>query len=886
MRSEYLHRRDVTGGFIKPSVPHNRAPIALAAHLLVAGGILVMSAMPADASAQGRQDRRGSRGDHNVDDRKAYSINGGALSTVLTQFGSSAGVFIVSTSDLTAGKVSPGLRGRFSVAEAMDELLSGTGLEAVEDSPRQYRLRSIATVTGATVPAAAAAAASQLSDAKVLPTVTVTAEEALRQAPGVSLITAQDIEKRPPVNDMSELIRTQPGVNLTGASSSGSYGNNRQIDLRGMGPENTMILIDGKPVMSRNAVRMQRNGERDSRGDSNWVPADSIESVEVIRGPAAARYGSGAAGGVVNIITKRPTKALQGSVTTYFDAPEDSLEGSTRRLGFNLAGPVAEGLSFRVYGNVAKTDGDNAELNAAASGIANNGTTLPPAGREGVRNRDLNALLRWDINPDHTVELEAGMSRQGNIYAGERPVSANGTALESTLAHAGAETNIMHRNTASVTHRGKWGDIGTSRLVFQYEGTRRENYPLDQFGAGGDISNTNEMIRSELGNYFVNGELYTPLKIGGLEHVLTTGLEWRKEKLDDPNATSGTSSAGTVLVPGLPTTGTRSGKIDAQSFAFYLEDNVSVTDKLVLTPGVRFDHHDQFGTNGSPSLNTTYALTPEISLKGGIARAFKAPNLYQTNPNYLFFSNGNACMAVDGARPNGCYIQGNPDLRPETSVNKEIGIAFNGRTGVDAGLTYFHNDYKNKIHADVWDQTGSDIPGAGRGAGSGALYRWVNARRAIVRGFEGNLTIPLLGDRGGDLKLLNNLTYMLENKNSDTDQPLSIIPKYTINSTLDWRVNSDISAQLTASFYGTQKARTRSSGYGLPVTGDQAHNVSAYAIYGLGIQYHTARNYRASFGVKNLFDKRLYRGSTSDGAGASTYNEAGRSYYVTLTASF
>ncbi|MFX5952693.1 TonB-dependent receptor plug domain-containing protein, partial [Acinetobacter baumannii] len=78
----------------------------------------------------------------------------------------------------------------------------------------------------------------QLGDEVVLGT----AEQELKQAPGVSIITAEDIRKRPPVNDLSEIIRTMPGVNLTGNSSSGQRGNNRQIDIRGMGPENTLIL--------------------------------------------------------------------------------------------------------------------------------------------------------------------------------------------------------------------------------------------------------------------------------------------------------------------------------------------------------------------------------------------------------------------------------------------------------------------------------------------------------------------------------------------------------------------------------------------------------------------------------------------------------------------
>lgn len=135
-------------------------------------------------------------------------------------------------------------------------------------------------------------------------TMVVTAAAQTLQAPGVSTITAEEIRKHPPARDVSELIRTQPGVNLTGNSTSGQRGNNRQVDIRGMGPENTLILVDGKPVTSRNSVRYGWRGDRDTRGDTSWVPAEMIDHIDVIRGPAAARYGNGAMGGVVNIVTK------------------------------------------------------------------------------------------------------------------------------------------------------------------------------------------------------------------------------------------------------------------------------------------------------------------------------------------------------------------------------------------------------------------------------------------------------------------------------------------------------------------------------------------------------------------------------------------------------
>ncbi len=198
----------------------------------------------------------------------------------------------------------------------------------------------------------------------------VTAEREARQALGSSIITAEDIQRRPPGNDLSDIIRREPGVNLTGNSASGARGNNRQIDLRGMGPENTLILIDGKPSNARNAVRYGWNGDRDTRGETNWVPAEAVERIEILRGPAAARYGSGAMGGVVNIITKRPTDEFKGNLNFYTQLPEDSAEGASRRANLNLSGGLTDNLGFRLYGGLAKIDADDLDINASHANSA------------------------------------------------------------------------------------------------------------------------------------------------------------------------------------------------------------------------------------------------------------------------------------------------------------------------------------------------------------------------------------------------------------------------------------------------------------------------------------------------------------------------------------
>ncbi|GHU09713.1 outer membrane receptor FepA [Betaproteobacteria bacterium] len=710
-------------------------------------------------------------------------------------------------------------------------------------------------------------AEASLSEVHVLGT----AEEALKQAPGVSVITTEDLAKRPPANDLSEIIRTMPGVNLSGNSASGAYGNSRQIDLRGMGPENTLILIDGKPVSSRDAVRMGRNGERNTRGDSNWVPAEAVERIEVLRGPAAARYGSGAAGGVVNIITRRPARVLTGSLSFYALQPEDSDESHTRRTSFQLAGPLGEAFSFRLYGNVNKTTPDKPGVNADASGTAVSDTTIPPAGREGVRNRDINALLRWDLVPGHVVEFEGGFSRQGNIYAGDRLMGAGNEAM-SALADDGEETNTMYRRTGAITHRGDYGAGRMSRVTFAYEGTT--NSRLNEGMAGGiegSITTVDaQRSTSTLDSYQFSAEYNTPLTLAGLTQVVTVGGEYTRKELDDPYAVSS----------GLATLGHAQSRNTARTQAVFIEDNIELLADFILTPGLRFDHHNQFGSNWSPGINASYGLSPTITLRGGIARAFKAPNLYQSNSSYMYSTRGNGCPVVDGNRIGGpCNIFGNDDLDPEISINKEIGVAWAER-GWASGLTWFDNDYKNKIVADMG---GQDIPEIVNGY---RTFKWFNGGRAIVRGVEGYLNIPLLGFEGSVLKFNNNLTWMDKNESRKTHQPLSVIPEYTINSELEWHPAEQLSLLFTATFYGKQEPRTRNMSSNEALSGDYLKALDPYELYGISAGYDISKNARVRVGINNLTDKRLYRKGNGSEQGAATYNEPGRAYYINLTTSF
>jgi len=707
-----------------------------------------------------------------------------------------------------------------------------------------------------TSPAFAAETTEKLADDESM---IVTAEQELKQQPGVSTITAEDIKKNPPVNDLSDIIRKMPGVNLTGNGASGSRGNNRQIDIRGMGPENTLVMIDGVPVSSRNSVRYSWRGERDSRGDTNWVPAEMVERIEVIRGPAAARYGSGAAGGVVNIITKRPTNDWHGSLSLYTSQPENSKEGDTRRANFNLSGPLAgDALTMRLYGNINRTDADAFDINTAENGSY-------AAGREGVRNKDINTVLSWKITPLQIIDFSWGYSRQGNIYAGDTQNSNSNASTDGLVESLyGDETNRMYRQSYGIAHNGIW-DWGTSKLNFNYEKTNNTRLQEGTAGRTEGMINSDKYATSRLESYRAGGEINFPLQLL-VDQTVTLGAEWNRDELNDPASMLAASATGVNLPGSSGDPSQRSSKNSATISSLFFEDNIAATDSTEVIPGLRFDYHDQFGANWSPSLNLSQGLGDYFTLKAGIARVFKAPNLYQSTPGYLLSTRGNGCPIGLSQ----CYLLGNNDLDAETSVNKEIGLEFSNQ-GYVAGITWFRNDYKNKIVSGTEPVYSSTRPVYN-------VLRWENGGKAIVEGLEGNLTIPLIADT---LEWRSNATYMFRSESKKTGNPLSVIPEFTINSQLEWQATQDLSANINWTQYGRQKPRQNVE-TNIDTSSMTTQEISPYSVFGLSVNYDISKNLRANAGINNLFDKRIYR----ENSGASTYNEPGRAYYAGVTMSF
>lgn len=264
-------------------------------------------------------------------------------------------------------------------------------------------------------------------------------------------------------------------------------------------------------------------------------------------------------------------------------------------------------------------------------------------------------------------------------------------------------------------------------------------------GGEGRILAGEKFTTNRLSSWRTSGELNIPLNVM-VDQTLTVGAEWNRDKLDDPSSTSLTVNDSDISgISG--SAADRSSKNHSQISALYIEDNIEPVPGTNIIPGLRFDYLSDSGGNFSPSLNLSQELGDYFKVKAGVARTFKAPNLYQSSEGYLLYSKGNGCPK--DITSGGCYLIGNKDLDPEISVNKEIGLEFTWED-YHASVTYFRNDYQNKIVA------GDNV--IGQTASGAYILKWQNGGKALVDGIEASMSFPLVKDR---LNWNTNATWMI-----------------------------------------------------------------------------------------------------------------------------
>ncbi|WEF34971.1 TonB-dependent receptor domain-containing protein [Pseudoduganella chitinolytica] len=603
-------------------------------------------------------------------------------------------------------------------------------------------------------------------------------------APAFTTIVTEEDIARSPVNSLPDLLRDTVGVN----NMTDSTGRD-EIQIRGLGGKYTLMLVNGKRVSSGGAL--WRGGDF----DFSSIPLSSIKRVEIVRGPMAALYGSDAIGGVVNIITKAPTREWKGSVSGEYRVVQPGAEGDQYRVGASIAGALNDTFGLALSGEYYDRD---AWYATSAS------DTTRPARLEEKRAANVAGTLSVKLAENQTLDIDASYNRDHR----PRALFYYSYDAEWDWTTRDYREQQIERGTYGMTHKADWGWGSTTAYITQ-ESARIEDY-------NSRYNTPQERVLHEDNTY---AKAYANVNWG--INAITAGIDLRRQVIKD---------AATYL---------ESGRIGTTSRAVFVEDELALAPSLRLTLAGRLDDSNTFGSHFSPKSYLVWQGADGVTVKGGISRAFKAPEAYQLSTEYRTVSCGGKC-----------YLSGNPDLTPETSTNYEVGFEIHRPTW-DFTAVVFKNDVKDMIVA-TYDPVGPK-------------RAWTNVAKAKTRGIElqGEVTLAPAFSVSANLTHLK-ADYIDE---TGTEAKLDNRPENTAVATLNWKATDRLTASLSAHYTGEQYYLTK--------------DLPGYTRVDLALAAKVNKQLTVRAGVKNLTDVDLEKKDR-----AFDFFELGRNYYVSATYSF
>lgn len=742
-------------------------------------------------------------------------------------------------------------------------------------------------------------------------------EQKLTDAPAsISVISQQDILTRPHAN-LLDMLKYQEGIDIGTSRDKTGQGT---VSMRGLTGEYTLYLIDGKRQNNHGDIYPNNFG---GNAFGHMPPAEAIERIEVIRGPASTLYGADALGGVINIITKKVSDQWYGSTSISGTLQENDDFGNDTQVDFTATGPLIEGkLGLGLRGSYYETEASSptldpvfdpsGERHVRSAGFGRGGRTVESETREyGLTltfTPDDHNTLRFDydsssqeydntpiVDPE-TGDLSYPLGTKDNIEA----LWQERRGQFSPRAGYAADQEFT-RDWWSLSHEGQWG-FGTSYLALSHVDTRNEGRTLpltvaerlllaEMYYGTGDYAGMAEAERKALAEatflprparpldsrqYTLDARLDIPLDVFG-SHMLVLGGQVIDGELEDG-------------VFGMESN--RPGAVQEQKmYSLFVEDSWTPWSPLTVTAGVRYDEHDVFGSQVSPRLYGVYSLNSTWTLKGGVATGYKTP---QTTDLY----DGITGFGGQGTSP----FAGNPELEPETSVNSEVALYWDGEQGHKFNVTYFNTRFEDKIaRGDTvmsCEVTGGVRPCVNLGAydqlGYTTYSQKINIDDVDLQGVE--VAGRYLISERWSLNANYTWTDSEQKSGPEAGQPLTNTAEHMANLTLDWRVLDSLTLSL--------QGELRSDRYrGWNNVLDKAQYYENYDLWNLGIRYAVTEHITLTGRVNNLLDEDfttystefvdlngdgVYEADTDEVQFTDHYNvmAAGRNYWLSLQFAF
>lgn len=600
---------------------------------------------------------------------------------------------------------------------------------------------SLIAITGcllATTPALATEADASTAEAegqqqtgRIIVTATRTPVLQEESPATVKVITSEEIEDQL-ATDIKDVLRFEPGVSVRRAparfgAALGTTGRarNEDIVIRGIGGNRVLIQVDGIRSPQGFAFGAQEVG----RGGSTDVSL--VKSVEILRGPASALYGSDGLAGAVSFVTTDPvdligSESIGGFISTLYSSADEEFAQTAA-----LAGQTGN-----VSAMVAYSRRDFSELdNQGTIGGTGPSRTLPNP--QDGRSDAVLAKLVWDNGP-HRLRLTGewlDTAIESEVLSGVGPVFLFGPAPVWTVDALNArDTTTRKRVSADWTYDGTPEDaVEYAFLSAYWQHAEDRQFALEertQLGAT-PAPNRERLNTFENRVYGAVGEARSSFNLAGITHRVAIGgdVSWtRQQGLRD----------GTVPPRGEVFPARAFPVTDFTLGGVFLADEISLAGgALTLFPALRLDFYDlnptddpllptftatgQDGSRLSPKFGATIKLGPDVILFGNYAQGFLAPTPSQVNNFFENFAQGYTSAP-------------NPDLRPETSESWEVGARYIGET-LSVQLTGFQGDYDNFISQQVVD--GSFTPQ------DPAVFQFVNFDAVEIEGLEARAELKL-----------------------------------------------------------------------------------------------------------------------------------------------
>jgi len=531
----------------------------------------------------------------------------------------------------------------------------------------------------------------------------------------VDVIDIKQVSQSTGQIEVNQLLQfSAPSFNSNKQSGSDGADATDPATLRGLGPDQTLLLLNGKRYHQSSLINVFGTKGRGNTGsDMNTIPIGAIKRIEVLRDGASAQYGSDAIAGVINVILNDRNQGFEGNAfygMNLFKSPGNKDVVSDHKV---------DGTTFDFSGNLGTKIGNKGGFGNFTVEFINKDRTLRNANPEKYSSprEKFGDAKSQNIYFFGNVELPLSdglkfYSRQGfsyrktNAYAWTRTPDADGNIpeiypngfnpIEDTSITDFTFDNGLKFKVAN-WDVDFYNAFGSNRFTYQIDNTINATLGIKSptsFNAGGHslLQNTTGFNASKqfsvlqglnvaFGSEFryeefgiIKGEeaSYAMYDING--NIVTSDTP---EGLLVTNPLSGeVRPGGSQGFPGY----SQEFNKNRNNFAAYVDTELDITKAWMISVAGRFENYSDFGSTLNGKFATRYAITPQFAFRGSVSTGFRAPSLAQKYYSLQFtnFQGGNLVTIQLAANDsNLAQTVGIPQLKQETSLNGSAGFTFN-----------------------------------------------------------------------------------------------------------------------------------------------------------------------------------------------------------------